>query len=144
MITSAAAPRRPRSHRWLIALGLLAGLAGCMEAQMLSGEDRYGTVTTVTSDIPGGIYPAYIATIDGRNINSSDAIGLPTMLERPTTTASRPERSPKRSVNSIIQPSGVHGTKPDWPTLNRPALITWNPSTSLSGLIEEMIDCSSK
>jgi hypothetical protein len=45
-----------------------------MEAQMLSGEDRYGTVTTFTSDIPAGIYPTYIATIDGRNINTTDAM----------------------------------------------------------------------
>jgi hypothetical protein len=63
----------------LLALAAIATLTGCMEARMLSGEERYGTVTTFTSDIPGGIYPAYIATIDGRNINSSDAI-------RPTRT----------------------------------------------------------
>ena len=36
-------------------------------------------INIISSDIPGGIYPAYIATIDGRNINSSDAI-------RPTRT----------------------------------------------------------
>lgn len=76
MTTSATADRRWRRRGWPIALVLLAGLAGCMEAQMLSGEDRYGTVTTFTSNIPGGIYPAYIATIDGRNINSSDALAV--------------------------------------------------------------------
>ena len=76
MTSSATAKRRLRGHRWPIALLLLAGLAACMEAQMLSGEDRYGTVTTVTSNIPGGIYPAYIGTIDGKNINSSDAIAV--------------------------------------------------------------------
>ena len=76
MTTSATADRRWRRRGWPIALVLLAGLAGCMEAQMLSGEDRYGTVTTFTSNIPGGIYPAYIATINGKNINSSDALAV--------------------------------------------------------------------
>ena len=76
MTSTATANRRRRRRGWSIALVLLAGLAGCMESQMLSGEDRYGTVTTFTSNIPGGIYPAYIATIDGRNINSSDALAV--------------------------------------------------------------------
>lgn len=49
-------------------------LGGCMESQMLAGDDRYGTVTTFTSDIPGGIYPAYIATVDGKNVNTIQAI----------------------------------------------------------------------
>ena len=67
---------RGRRRGWRAALMLIAGLAtaGCMESQMLSGEDRYGTVTAFSSDIPGGIYPAYIATVDGRNINTTDAI----------------------------------------------------------------------
>jgi hypothetical protein len=67
---------RGRRRGWRAALVLAAGLAaaGCMESQMLSGEERYGTVTSFSSDIPGGIYPAYIATIDGRNINTTDAI----------------------------------------------------------------------
>ena len=67
--------------------------------------------------------------------SSSCAIGLPTMFERPITTASRPDRSPSRSLSSIRQPSGVHGTKPCRPVASRPALTGWKPSTSLSGSI---------
>ncbi len=74
MAHSTGTDRFPRAARALLALAAAGALAGCMEAKMLSGEERYGTVTTFTSNIPGGIYPAYIATIDGRNINSSDAI----------------------------------------------------------------------
>lgn len=67
-------PPRPLRLCPVVALGAVLLLGGCMEAQMAAGDARYGTVTTVTSDIPGGIYPAYIATIDGRNINSMDAV----------------------------------------------------------------------
>ncbi len=60
--------------------------------------------------------------------SSSWAIGLPTMLERPTTTASSPLRSPRRSFSSIRQPSGVQGTigasAPRPPVIRRPALMT--------------------
>ena len=41
--------------------------------------------------------------------SSSCAIGRPTMFERPSTTASRPARSPSRSRSSIRQPSGRAG-----------------------------------
>ena len=65
--------------------------------------------------------------------SSSWAIGLPTMLERPTITAFSPDSSPSSCFSSIRQPSGVHGTSPGSPTASRPALTTWKPSTSLSG-----------
>ena len=51
-------------------------------------------------------------------------IGLPTILERPTTTARLPERSPSRSFSSIRQPSGVQGTSALPPVASRPALTT--------------------
>ena len=41
---------------------------------------------------------------------SSCAIGLPTIVERPITTASRPASLPSRAFSMIRQPSGVHGT----------------------------------
>ena len=66
------------------------------------------------------------------------AIGLPTMFERPTTTALRPERSlPRtRSIRSI-EPAGVQGTKAvsNSPVPSLPTLMKWKPSTSFSGAI---------
>ena len=47
--------------------------------------------------------------------SSSAAIGLPTMLERPTTMALRPARSGFWSLSSMRQPAGVHGTRPSAP-----------------------------
>jgi hypothetical protein len=64
----------PRPSALMAALVATLLLGGCMESQMLAGEDRYGTVTTFTSDIPGGIYPAYIATVDGKNVNTIEAM----------------------------------------------------------------------
>ena len=69
------------------------------------------------------------------SFSSNAAIGLPTMFERPITTASIPDRSGCRSFSSITHPSGVHGTSPSIPVASRPALTGWNPSTSLSGSI---------
>ena len=69
--------------------------------------------------------------------SSRFAIGLPTMLERPTTTAVRPDKSPVPSVRRIITmaPAGVQGTKaePSWPVTSLPTLTKEKPSTSLSG-----------
>jgi hypothetical protein len=56
----------------LAAFGLLGG---CMEAKMLASSDPHGIVTTFTSDIPDKIYPAYIAVIDGKNVQSTSAVG---------------------------------------------------------------------
>lgn len=67
---------------------------------MLSGEERYGTVTTFASDIPGGVYPAYIATVDGKSVNSGDAI-------RPTRTGLATGAA-GASRHSIRLPPGDH------------------------------------
>ena len=48
--------------------------------------------------------------------SSSCAIGLPNRFERPTTTASAPSSSPRRSRSSSITPSGVHGRSPGRPS----------------------------
>ena len=47
-------------------------------------------------------------TVQLSPINSA-AIGLPTMLERPTTSARAPASDPSVSLSSIRQPNGVHG-----------------------------------
>ena len=83
------------------AAAVLLLLGGCMEAQMLSDGDRYGTVTTFTSDIPGGIYPAYIATIDGKNINTMDAIS-------PTRTGLGTGAGAGTNRHTIRLPPGDH------------------------------------
>mgnify|MGYP001828805915 CR=1 FL=1 len=56
---------------------LFAGsvLSGCMEAKMLSSDDSYGVITTFTSNIPEKVYPAYIAVIDGKSVQTTGSIG---------------------------------------------------------------------
>jgi hypothetical protein len=76
-------------------------LGGCMESQMLAGEDRYGTVTTFASDIPGGIYPAYIATVDGKNVNTIQTIS-------PTRTGLGTGAGVATSRYSVRLPPGDH------------------------------------
>ena len=61
------------------------------------------------------------------------AIGLPTMLERPTTSAFSPANEFSRSLSSMRQPSGVQGTTPSAPLTSRPTFMGWKPSTSLAG-----------
>ncbi len=53
---------------------------------------------------------------------SNAAIGLPTMLERPRTTASAPARSRHTERINIRQPCGVHGTSAGTPAHSRPTL----------------------
>ena len=67
--------------------------------------------------------------------SSSCAIGLPTMFERPMTTASRPDRSCFTDFASIIEPTGVHGASARSPIDRRPTLTGWKPSTSFAGSI---------
>lgn len=72
-------PRLGRSVRdagmIVMALSVALVAAACTEARMLSSDEPYGIVTTFTSDIPEKIYPAYIAVIDGDNVQSSSAVG---------------------------------------------------------------------
>ena len=63
----------------------------------------------------------------------SCAIGLPTMLERPTTTASCPARSPTGRAAASGSRAGCRAPAPARPIARRPALPAWKPSTSLSG-----------
>ena len=65
----------------------------------------------------------------------SDATGLPTRIERPTTTASAPSSSTSGRRSSSITPAGVQGRSPGCPWARRPALIGVRPSTSLAGAI---------
>ena len=55
---------------------------------------------------------------------SSSAIGLPTVLLRPITTACLPLRSTPVLSISFMQPHGVHGLKPGSPASSSPALRT--------------------
>ena len=54
----------------------------------------------------------------------SSAIGLPTVLLRPMTTACLPRRSMPVLSISLMQPAGVHGRNPGRPAMSRPALST--------------------
>ena len=65
---------------------------------------------------------------------SISAAGIPTMLDRPTTTAFFPRNyTPLRSSNTT-QPFGVHGMNSgSWPFIESfPMFSGWNPSTSFS------------
>ena len=64
--------------------------------------------------------------------SSSWAIGLPTSTERPTTTASAPDRGTSYSSSSVMTPAGVHGRSPGRPWASSPALAVVSPSTSFS------------
>ena len=51
---------------------------------------------------------------------SSSASGLPTMFERPTTTAWRPASGTPACSSSRITPAGVQGTTPGRPASSAP------------------------
>ena len=70
-------------------------------------------------------------------------IGLPTIKERPITTAFFPDKSPKVFSKSIMTPRGVQGTNWFWPECNLPIFSVWKPSTSLMGLMVLIITLSS-
>ena len=65
--------------------------------------------------------------------NSNWAMGFPTILERPMTTAFLPSSSMSYSRNISIIPAGVEGIITGWPDQRRPMLSGWKPSTSFSG-----------
>ena len=65
--------------------------------------------------------------------NSKSAMGLPTMLLRPSTTARRPATGTLAARSMARQPAGVQGTKHGWPSSMRPAFTGVKPSTSLCG-----------
>lgn len=56
------------------------------------------------------------------------ATGLPTIFERPTTTAFNPDSDPKWSRSIFRQPSGVQGTMASCPVPRSPTFEMWNPS----------------
>ena len=77
--------------------------------------------------------------------SSSCAIGLPTRIERPSTTALAPSSSRPASLSSSITPAGVHGTiASSRPCTSRPAFAAVRPSTSLAGSISEIISSWSR
>lgn len=70
--------RRSGVSRFNKLLGLLltaVALCACMEAKMLSSDESYGVITTFTSNIPEKVYPAYIAVIDGKSVQTTGSIG---------------------------------------------------------------------
>ena len=74
--------------------------------------------------------------------SSSNAIGLPTVLLRPMTTACLPRSSMPVLSMSLMQPYGVQGRKPARPLASSPALRTEKPSTSLLVAMVSMTRCA--
>ena len=72
---------------------------------------------------------------------SISAAGMPTMLDRPTTTAFFPLRSTPERSSRTMQPLGVQGMKRgSWPfMLSLPMLRGWKPSTSFCSEISASI-----
>ena len=82
-------------------------LAACMEAKMLTTTDEpYGTITTASSNIPAKIYPAWVATIDGKNQQSGNVLTSPMAHTRHTFRLS-PGRHTIRIVADLRQATGV-------------------------------------
>ena len=74
--------------------------------------------------------------------SSNAAIGLPTMSERPITTACLPSIGIFARTSSSMTPAGVHGANPSRFCTTRPAEIGLKPSTSLAGSIASNTCCS--
>ena len=66
------------------------------------------------------------------------AMGLPTMLLRPSTTHRFPRMGMSYSSSISITPAGVQGTNAGSPMTIRPTLKGWKQSTSLSGAMALM------
>lgn len=94
----------------LVAVSALSG--GCMEARMMSPDRHYGVVTTFTSDIPAKIYPAYIAVIDGKNVQTTAALGG--LAGRKHTFRLAPGDHTIRLVADLSQATGTLGTGVDY------------------------------
>ena len=65
------------------------------------------------------------------SLSISIAIGLPTMLDRPTTTACSPCTLIFSAANIFITPNGVQEMNCGLPCANKPTFSAWKPSTSL-------------
>ena len=86
-----------------------AGLhhVGADHVQLPDGGDEDVGVERVPLEVDG----ARVADRHGRvRLEQQCAIGLPTMLERPTTTARAPSVSMRYSASMRMIPSGVPGT----------------------------------
>ena len=68
-------------------------------------------------------------------LSSSWASGLPTRIERPSTTARAPDSSTPASSSSPMTPAGVHGTSASSrPCMSRPALVGGEAVHVLGGI----------
>mmetsp|Transcript_4243 Transcript_4243/g.15655 ORF Transcript_4243/g.15655 Transcript_4243/m.15655 type:complete len:251 (+) Transcript_4243:283-1035(+) len=72
---------------------------------------------------------------------SINAAGMPTMFDRPTTTALAPLNVTPLRSNNTTHPFGVHGmNRGSWPFMDSlPMFSGWNPSTSFSIVISAKI-----
>ena len=100
-------PTRNIVRATLVAMATMLWLAGCMEARMLTTTDEpYGTITTAYSNIPGKIYPAWVATIDGKNQQSGDVLSGGALSSRHTFRLP-PGQHTIRIVADLRQATGV-------------------------------------
>jgi len=118
----AESSRFPAAMRGLLVLAAAVAIGGCTEASMLSPDRHYGVVTTFTSDIPAKVYPAFIAVIDGRNMQSTAAFGDPAL--RKHTFRLAPGDHTLRLVADLSQATATFGTGVDYtPRGEQPGVI---------------------
>ena len=65
---------------------------------------------------------------------SNSETGLPTMFERPITTASAPARGISKRRRISMMPSGVHAVSAVWPSTSLPAFTGWRAVHVLRGI----------
>ncbi len=73
--------------------------------------------------------------------SNSEAIGRPTIVDRPTIRARAPSSATPACDNNRITPAGVQGTIAGSPMASRPTFSGWKPSTSFPGSIASTIAC---
>ena len=141
MPATCRAPTRSRRRRHSLPSGvrLMPTSMTIAPGLIMSPVTRRGLPVATTSTSARRVCPARSRVREVQMVtvalrwSSMSAIGLPTMLLRPTTTASRPSSAtPDADPACAMHPAGVHGTNPGWPTTRLPTFWTWKPSTSFS------------
>ena len=97
-------------------------------AVILVGDDPASRVMAARS----GVREWHTVTVPSAWV-SSIAMGLPTMLLRPSTTHRFPAGEMPYSLSISMTPAGVQGRNTGAPMDSRPTFTGWKQSTSLSG-----------
>src|SRR5512137_1083255 len=137
MSMTAAKSTSPTSFpsRWLIPTSITTApgftIPGRMKRALPTAEMRISA--RFSSPLISLVRLWQIVTVASALVRSA-AIGLPTSILRPATTATAPETGIRYSARRVMIPVGVQGVNRGLPEKRRPRFSGWNPSTSFSGL----------